>query len=482
MISNCALYRKLTLILLVAFGDFDDADISLIEYRSEGFVLADDTANSQDSQGVSQQEIQQAVDALIRRYSLQSVWPSSGENSLKRHLNCLMIEMADLFGRDANDLSLEDLQRAKEKIESLSLGFGVSRLRWGMMKKAMTHYEKASPLWSIVSHTYTFSQLCVGNFGPAVRKYGMNLSGAPLARATGVYLSGQVIAAAYWDEKGFLKQKSKQEEFDPLFDSLDLEALREVCEVMGIDHSLKGPTALRQQIFSQLKQSVHNRIQALWVEQPSYRVILQNLVEELKIEELSLSASIEELEAAVISSVFEQTVEQLSTDSLVEYEDLVKKYSKDDYLLQGLLSSAKAGGLLIGRLNSEKLHLAASTALAMFGKSVNSVGVYAGLGAAMLRFFGPIGIAASTGVLVFQWTKARPRKAIPFVLYMGLKRAALQMDQNQANFAGSTLVSRMKSLYWSVLGLLFPSLFRPLGDELSLGPASGISSDKLGNS
>lgn len=413
-------------------------------------------------------EMQRQAEALIRRYALQSIWPDDDPAVMQNLLKKLMIEMADLFGRQLEDVSLEDLQRAKDRIESLSLGFGVKSLRLGLIKRTIDRYHKAKPIWDLVGNAYTIGQLCLGNFGPAVRKYGIKVSGAPLARASGVYLAGQVMAAAYWDEKGFEKRQQGELEFDPLFDSLNLEQLRELAAVMGLELGEEGPFELRRQIMAQLKLAVHNRVQALWVEQPTYRIILQTVIQELKISDVPIGASLEEMEGEVIRYVFEQTMDQLSKESLKEYEDLIKQHSEDDYLRRGLMATMKASGMLIGHLQGKKLHLAASTALAAFGKSIGLVpaaSVYTGLGAAMTRFFGPIGLATSTGVLVFQWTRARPRKALPFVLYMGVVRATLQMNEEQPKTWWQRLRHRC-SLSWFLLKrMILPTfLLKRLGN------------------
>ena len=83
-----------------------------------------------------------------------------------------------------------------------------------------------------------------------------------------------------------------------------------------------------------------------------------------------------------------------------------------------------------GRLSGVGLYVAGSGALAAFVNGLGisfSAAVATSLSSAMAVVFGPLGIGAASVVTVFQITRARPKLAIPFVLYMGVMRGQLEM-------------------------------------------------------
>lgn len=387
-----------------------------------------------DSEPIDDATIKTQVDRIIRRYTLEAVWPSSDPDYMKQLLQRMMSELADTFHRQPDEISFEDLERAKERMERLALGFGVHRMRLGMLKKQWSRYQKVRPVWELATHGYAFGQLCIGNFSPAVRKYGLKVSGAPLGRASGVWASGQVLAALYWDPKGFQKRLNRHVEFDPLFDSLTLVQLQELGQLMGLKTEGLAPSDIRERILKQLTSSVHNRLQSIWSDVPTYRAILQTLVRELKLAAPSGELSDEALEAWLVEKICQDTLTELSTENLQQLDQVIRQNLGDSYWRDGLLASLKAGGMVLGRAQSKRLALAATTSLGVLGRSLgmsSGLAAYGQVGAAVSQLFGPLGIAAASGAALLHWTKARPRKALPFVLYMGLMRASLKLDTQQ---------------------------------------------------
>ena len=117
----------------------------------------------------------------------------------------------------------------------------------------MSYYQAGQNIAELVSYTYSFGSVFVGNFGPIVRKFGLKYSGAPLGRSTGVWLVGQLLVELYIDEKGYEKVKNQEIVFDPLFDSLGLDQLRELALYTGLDPKVAwDEEKLRTEIFGLL--------------------------------------------------------------------------------------------------------------------------------------------------------------------------------------------------------------------------------------
>lgn len=86
--------------------------------------------------------------------------------------------------------------------------------------------------------------------------------------------------------------------------------------------------------------------------------------------------------------------------------------------------------------------MASSGLATLVGSITSGVGATAAATAAtaLSTVFGPLGIASAATVAALHWTRARPRKALPFVLYMAAARGILAAE------------SRPLSLWERVLG------------------------------
>ena len=376
-----------------------------------------------------------AVQRIIQKYTLEAVWPSKDPAVVKSLIMRMASDMARLFGRKVEDVSLEDLARAQAKIQKICGSLGVHRVRYGTFKSAAQMYQSAQTVIDFVSHVYWIGNLFFGNFGPVVRKLGLKVGGAPLARAAGVWLSGQALSELYFEPKNFKKDGTGIDQgYHPIFDSFLRDQYRELALLMGIDGRVSwDEVRLRKEILGELSTSHHNKVTAMWAEIPSYHNILLLLSSELGVPQYSPTDTDEILEERIVRKVLAESVEKLSPEQLKNFDAAIQAHVRDDYVQDSVKSTLLAGGLLAGRLTGLGLYVGASSALAALGQGLGltlALSSYTTLSAALSTVFGPVGISFAAGMAALQWTKARPKKALPFVLYIAAARGQIMAASN----------------------------------------------------
>lgn len=372
-----------------------------------------------------------AGNALVRRYSLEAAWPSNNPDHMKALVYRLTNAIADLYGRKTDSLSIEDLERAQAKLKAICGRFGVSKIRYSTLTRGLSVYQSTQEILNIASHIYSIGSACVGNFGPIIQRYGLKVSGSPLARSAGVWLAGQVLIELYIDEEGYKGKKDAEFVFNPLFDSLTLDQLRELALHLNIDARVKwNEDKLRSEILGQLSGSYYNKVQRFWSDLPTYREILLNVVEELKIPNTQ-DLSDEQLEERVVAKVFAESVKTLTPEDMAKLESTIRASTDDTYWGDSTKAALMAGGLIGGNLAGFGLYVAASSGLAALGQGLGigfAFSTYTTLSSALSVVFGPVGIGAASIFAAFQITKPKPKQAIPFILYMAIMRSYLQQE------------------------------------------------------
>lgn len=395
-----------------------------------------------------------AGQAVVRKFALEAVWPSPDENRTKNLLMTMAIEMAALYGRTVDNVSLEDIMRAQKAVERQCVKVGVHKMRYGSIKTAVDLYQSTALARDFISHAYSVGNLFFGNFGPLIRSFGLKVSGVPMARAAGVWLAGQAILELYWDPDGYKPENTTDEphQYHPLFDAFTLEQYREVAVFMGIDARVSwDEDKLQQEILAQLTESHHNRVTALWSDAPKYQAVLVQLCEALKVPDYSATDAEEHLEERIVQRVLAESVKNLSPDQLDKFKAAIKLNGGDDYWGEALSSTAYLGSLVVGRIKGSALQLAAGSALAALANGLGmtfSFATYTTLSSTLSALFGPVGISVAAVTAAFQWSRPRPMKALPFVLYMAAARGHLE-TQNHKELAAAGKVSR----WWRKLTL-----------------------------
>ena len=379
-----------------------------------------------------------AVHAIIRRHAMEAAWPSKKEDHIKSTVMQMAHEIATLFGKSASDVSIEDIGRAQRAIEKFCSKVSLHKIGLRKARNAVDLYQNISNATDFVSHVYWIGSAFYGNFGPVIRKFGLKVGGAPLARATGVWLAGQALSELYFDEAKYRPSTDRNSEYFPIFDALTFEQYRELAVFMGIDVRVAWDTAkLRSEILSELTKAYHNKVTALWAETPSYKALLINLAEDLGVPDYQLTDSEEVLEERVVIRVTAESIDKLSPDQLQRVEQAVRSSMGDHYFGDSIKSTLFAGSLVAGRIAAPRLFLAASSGLAAVAGSIGT-----GLGATALStaasaaatVFGPLGIASAATVAALHWTRPRPRKALPFVLYVAAARGLLAAESRPLTF------------------------------------------------
>lgn len=395
-----------------------------------------------------------AGQAVVRKFAMEAVWPSSDENRTKNLLMTMAIEMAALYGRTVDNLSIEDIMRAQKAVEKHCIKVGVHKMRFGRIKSAVDLYQNTKVARDVISHAYNVGNLFFGNFGPLVRSFGLKVSGMPMARAAGVWLAGQAILELYWDPQGFQQEKDADSghQYHPLFDAFTLEQYREIAVFMDIDARVSWDEhRLQEEILAQLTASHHNKVTALWSDAPKYKAILIQLCEALKVPGYGATDAEELLEERIVQRVLAESVKNLSPAQLDKFKAAIKQNGGDDYWDETLSSTAYLGGLVVGRVSGAALQMAAGSALAALGHGLGmtfSFATYTTLSSTLSALFGPVGISVAAVAAAFQWSRARPMKALPFVLYMAAARGHLE-TQNQKEQATGSRMSR----WWRKLTL-----------------------------
>ena len=391
----------------------------------------------QESPSPSTEEISSdaAIQSVIRKYAIEAAWPSSNSDQMKNLLFRMATEIASLFGKSVDQISIEDLGRMQRAIEGVCSKFGIHKLTYKGARNALELFQTASASTDLVRHAYCIGSAFAGNFGPIIRRYGLQIAGEPLARAAGVWVAGQAIAELYRDEEKFQKTQNKTSSYHPIFESLILEQMRELALLLGIDARVAWDrNRLRKEIFSEINSAYHNKISALWSDAPPYKALLICLCGELEIKEFQPTDSEETLEQRLIARIVADSMRGMTPEQLRKYEAVIKAQSADNYWSDSIISTAYASGIVIGNLSGFGLYIAASSGLAALGKGLGltfAFTTYTTLSSALSLVFGPVGIASAATVAAFQWTKARPRKALPFVLYLASARGYLEASNRK---------------------------------------------------
>lgn len=399
-----------------------------------------------------EQAARTAGQAVVRKFALEAVWPSADENRTKNLLTTMAVEVAALYGRTVENISLEDLSRAQHKIEAVCKKAGVHKVRYQKAKSAINLFQNAMIAKDYIHHVYSIGSLFFGNFGPLIRKLGLQISGAPLARAAGVWLAGQAILELYIDPDGFDQEADGQQSYHPLFDAFTLDQYREIAVFMGIDARVVwDEDKLQKEILGVVTKAHHNKVTALWSDTPKYKTVLLSLCESLKVPGLNPADSDEILEERIVQRVLAESAKNLSPDQLDKFKAAIKLNGGDSYWDDSLTSTAYLGGLVAGRMTGGALQLAAGGALAALGKGLGltfSFATFSTLSSTLSVLFGPVGISFAAVAAAFQWTKARPMKALPFVLYMAAARGQLEALNTKEPEQANAL-----SQWWQKLGL-----------------------------
>lgn len=402
------------------------------------FVTNDISESSQNNEKktTAKSEAEKAVDGIIRKYTLESLWPSEKDNYTSSLFHRMGSEIADLFGRELSDVSLKDLDRAQRNLSKICKPLGIRDLKFGKAARLKKTYDDNSWIFDLLSHTYAFGMAFSGNFSPLVRKFGVRMSGAPLARATGVWLTGQVLKDLFFDPDKDIKFK-KPLAFEPLFDSFTLDHLRELSQHMSLNAAISwDEKKLRDAILNNLKSSYHNYVVGKLSEMPPYKSILLNLCSELEIPDFDATDDIETLEERIIKRVFAECIDKLSEQEIAKLKKTVRVHMKDNYWSGARRPIMMLSGLAAGRMSGVGLYVAASSGLAAIGaKGAVGTGAaltgYTAMSTAMSSIFGPVGIGVAGAAAFFQLTKPRPLKALPFVVFMAVMRGRLRMESEK---------------------------------------------------
>lgn len=392
----------------------------------------------------------EACENLVRTFALQAFWPLSSEQSIHLTIQRMMNDIASRCGKKIDDVSIEDVQRAQRKLLRLLEQVRLDKIRLSTSKTVINQYSQYSFCVSMVSDAYLIGNLFYGNFGPLLRRLGVQFSGAPLMRAAGIWLAGQVIIELYCDPitTGKLCGDVKTDEFHPLFDHFNLEQLRELSIFMGMDAKVSwSAEKLRTEIISITNRYYNNKVVALWTKRPQYKNILLTLCEELAVPSFTVNDSDEELEERLAYRIFCQSLEKMSAEEIANYESAIRQNTSDRYWPKALKSTLMLGGLTLGNLSGFGLYIASSSALAALGNGLGITfawGTFTSLSSALSVAFGPVSLAVAAGAAAFHWTDARPRKLLPLVLFLTIARGRLQAEAEQQRTAIQKLILAIK--------------------------------------
>lgn len=396
-------------------------------------------------------DAEKAVDAIIRKYTLESLWPGEKDNHTTSLFNRMGHEIAELFGRELTDISLEDIDRAQKNLSKICKPLGIRNLKFGKAMRLKKSYDDNNWIFDLLSHSYAFGMAFSGNFSPLVRKFGVKVSGAPLGRAAGVWVTGQVLKDLFYDPNKTVKFK-KPEVFEPLFDSFRIEHLRDLAQHMKIKAAISwDEKKLRAAILKDLKTSYHNLVVGKISETPPYKNILLNLCGELEIPDFGPSDDIEILEQRIIQRVFAECLEKLSQEEMGKLKKTLQVHMKDNYWSNAKRPIMMLSGLAAGRMSGVGLYVAASSGLAALGKGLGAGAAISGstaMSSALSALFGPVGIGVAGATAFFQLTKPRPLQALPFVVYMAVMRGRMRMESERR-------VSWVRKLYLFMKRLFF---------------------------
>lgn len=269
---------------------------------------------------------------VVRKYALEAAWPTNKKDPVKNILYRMSHELSAAFGRSVEDVSLEDISRAQTLLENMCSKVGLHKLRFGRVRSVKDAYDRYSYVITLISNANSIGSLFFGNFGPLVRKLGWKVSGAPLGRSVGVWLAGQIVTELYWDPENFKGNTKAETHYHPLFDAFNLDQLRELALLVGIDPRVSwSPEKIKKEILTELTSVYHNKVAALWSDAPDYKDVLMTLCEELEVDKYLPNDSEELLEERIVQRVLAQSVEKMTPEQLKEFERAIKNNIEDNY-------------------------------------------------------------------------------------------------------------------------------------------------------
>jgi uncharacterized protein YaaW (UPF0174 family) len=347
--------------------------------------------------------------------------------------------LAGAVGKRVDEVSLQDVTRASAMASTTAAKYGVSWLDLRRARQLGTIFERYGGYYQFASYLWVLGRAVAGDVAPAISKLGIRASGQPLLRAAAIWFVGQVLIELYYSGKEGLAPAEVDgsfEEYEPLFDSLNLDQYRELAVFLGVDARVSWDRErLRDEILSVLAGAGTNMVVRLIGRRKSYGELLAIVCGELGVE-AAAGAEAEELERKVVQKVLAETLDKLGSIERAKLEEILRAEARDSEFVQTVGGqSLTLGALIAGNLTGFGLYLAASSALSALAGGLGltlSFSVYTTMSSALSVLFGPVGIAAAAVPLAVTLTAAKPRRAIPAIVYLALVRSQLALARKKA--------------------------------------------------
>jgi len=379
--------------------------------------------------------------STIKKYALEAIWLKNQEE-FKNHISNLNSEIATLCGKNAKSLSLNDINRVLNNIESKSEKLGLGKIKFDKLEYIYLKYQSLSPYIDVSTIIYSVAMAIKGNPGPIIRKLFIKTSNKVNAKYVALtYIMGQVSSSLYSDgvvlESISTFKQDPIDQFDPIFKLLTQEHIKDLSKLLKITIDINTPIEeARIKIINEINYHASNKVKYIYNKTFSettttYNSVLLSICTDLKLENLQ-EATTNNLESKIVMRILQDSIDKLSDTEKEEFERKLSTID-NDLINKEVLASGGSLAVILGlKATGFGAYVAASSAL---GALSNGLGItfafstYTTMSSVIAGFLGPVGIgAAALGVLT-SLSLAKPKKIIPAIIYIAMIRSQLESEE-----------------------------------------------------
>jgi hypothetical protein len=122
-------------------------------------------------------EVLSHLSQIVARHAISYALNTSTNDA--RPLNAALQIMAEdisrALGRNISEVSVTDIARAAQYTQEMCQKVGISHLSFHRVSQLAGTAQSVAPMFALTSHAYWIGNLFYGNFGPAVRKLGLEV-------------------------------------------------------------------------------------------------------------------------------------------------------------------------------------------------------------------------------------------------------------------------------------------------------------------
>jgi hypothetical protein len=245
---------------------------------------------------------------IIERHACEALWPSERNYALARLLRKLNAELADAYSKNSETAEPQQMEIARSRIIELCQAAGMEHIRLKPDRRILPAADNIPDALILASTAYSLGNLFFERFFALFPQNGIQAANIPLARSVGVWLAGQALLELYLDPWKLNTEKdTPSDSLNPVFDSLNLDQLRELALQMGIDPRVSWTESrIRQNIVTEVTGFGQQNVRQIKVSAPKYKTILLSVCEEVIPEKFAPQDAERQLEDRILETVLQR--------------------------------------------------------------------------------------------------------------------------------------------------------------------------------